>query len=208
MRFLQVVDDFYQQPDRVRSKALELPYSEPENLLGLRTQAFQPRGIRSLIEKKFKVQIKYWEQDLSAIEACNGVFFSSLSRGAAAERVGVHYDDPPNWMMLLIYMTPNAPFDAGTSLWQHRATGLNRNPTQTDARRLRIRLAKLEALLERDSNIRNRWIEIDRIGNVYNRAVLFPSGLLHSATRHFGSNHRTGRLYQSFHFSVYSRSLY
>lgn len=183
-----------------------MPCAEPEELVGMRTQAYQPTGIKNLIEATFKIRIKYWEKDLTAIEACNGVFFSSVSRGPNAETVGVHYDDPPNWLMLLIYLTPNAPYDAGTSLWEHRETGLIRKPTKRDAKRLGISVKRLEAMLERDSWKPRRWIEIDRIGNVYNRAVCFPNGFLHSATRHFGSNPQNGRMYQSFHFPIRANS--
>ncbi len=183
-----------------------MPYSEPEGLVGLRTQAYQPRGVRALIERKFRIQITYWEEDLTATEACNGVFLSTFAKGPRAERVGVHFDDPPSWMMLLVYLTPHAPYGAGTSLWQHRQTGLIAKPTKRDAEHLRIGVKELEALLDDDGWKRKCWTEIDRIGNVYNRAVMFPGGFLHSATRHFGNNRSNGRLYQSFHFPIQSNS--
>ncbi len=200
--FLHIVDGFYRCPDRVRRRALEMSYSEPEELVGLRTQAYQPLRIQSLIERRFRIRIKHWEEDLSAIEACNGVFLSSFAKGPHAESVGVHYDDPSTWMMLLIYLTPNAPYDAGTSLWQHRETGLVAKPTKTDALKLGISVKELEARLEGDCWKRKRWLEIDRVGNKYNRAVMFPGGFLHSATRHFGNHRYNGRLYQSFHFPI------
>ena len=201
-RFIVVVDDFYPNPDAIRERALSMSYTEPESLVGWRTRAYQPRGIRERIERLFKVRIKYWEEDLDNIEDCNGVFFSAYAKGSYAETVGIHYDTPPSWVMFLIYMTPDAPYDAGTSLWQHRATGLTAMPTEKDARRLKTPLKRLFEILERDLHDPRRWLEIDRIGNVYNRAVMFPGGLLHSATRHFGSNRFNGRLYQSFHFPV------
>jgi hypothetical protein len=154
-RFLQVLDRFYRNPDRIRQRALEMPYTEPEDLVGLRTEAYQPRGIRTLIESKLRIQVKYWEKDLTAIEACNGVFFSTFAKGPRAERVGVHFDDPPSWIMLLVYLTPDAPYDAGTSLWQHRETGLIAKPTKSDAERLGIGVKEVEALLEGDSRKRN-----------------------------------------------------
>jgi hypothetical protein len=206
-RFFQVVDDFYPAPDKVRQKALDLPYSEPENLVGWRTEAYQPKGIKQLIEKKFRLSIKFWEDDLKAIESCNGVFFSAYATGSRAETVGVHYDEPATWMMLLIYLTPNAPFETGTSLWQHRKTGLSSRPTSKDVERLGISREQLGEILERDARIRNRWTEIDRVGNVYNRAVVFPSGLLHSASKHFGSGRLNGRLYQSFHFPLATKAI-
>ncbi|HEY0080331.1 MAG TPA: DUF6445 family protein [Pyrinomonadaceae bacterium] len=201
-RFIQVVDDFYPDPDKLRRKALELPYTEPENLVGWRTRAYQPRGIKQRIERKFRLRITYWEEDLSAIESCNGVFFSAFSKGKRAETVGVHYDNPPRWVMFLVYLTPDAPFDAGTSIWQHRETGLIAKPTRQDAERLGLSVERLDEMLLRDGQRRSRWREIDRVGNVYNRAVMFPSGILHSATHHFGSSRLNGRLYQSFHFPI------
>jgi len=201
-KLIQIVDGFYPNPDAVRRHALTMSYAEPENLVGLRSHAYHPKGVKKLIESTFKVRIKYWETDLTAREACNGVFFSSVSGGPNKETVIVHYDDPPSWMMLLVYMTPNAPYDAGTSLWHHRKTGLIRNPGAKDVKRLGLTTDKLESIIERDSAIAARWREIDRIGNVYNRAILFPNGFLHSATRHFGSTLENGRMYQSFHFPI------
>lgn len=201
-RFLQVVDGFYSDPDRIRRRALGMKCSEPDTLVGLRTQAYQPRGIRKLIERTFRLRINYWEDDVTAIEASNGVFFSSLGSGSNAESICVHFDRPPSWISLILYLTPNAPYDAGTSLWQHRETGLIAKPTKTQAAQLGISMKEFDDLMERDGTRRKCWREIDRVGNVYNRAVIFPAGFFHSATRHFGSNRKTGRMYQSFHFPI------
>ena len=201
-RFLIAVDDFYADPHAVRRRALQMPYSHPESVVGWRTRCYQPRGIKERIERKFALRIPFWDDDLDAIEGRNGVFFQSYNRGEHAETVGIHYDEPLRWVMFLIYLTPGAPYDAGTSLWQHRKTGLTAKPSPRDAERLGMPLDELTGILERDSRTRNRWIEIDRVGNVFNRAVMFPGGFYHSATRHFGSNLRDGRIYQSFHFPV------
>jgi hypothetical protein len=201
-RFIQVIDNFYPNPDKVRRKALEMSYTEPEDYVGWRTKAYQPKGIKELIEKSFRLRIRFWEDDLTAIESCNGVFFSAFSKGNHAETVGVHYDTPASWVMLLIYLTPNAPYDTGTSLWAHRKTGLTGMPSKKDVERLGISILELNEIINKDNKKARNWEEIDRVGNVYNRAVIFPSGLLHSATRHFGSNRFNGRLYQSFHFPI------
>src|SRR5947208_3525951 len=83
-------------------------------------------------------------------------------------------DQPLRWAMFLIYLTPGAPYDAGTSLWQHRKTGLTSRPTGRDAARLGTTVDELARILERDSRTKSRWVEIDRVGNVFNRAVMFP----------------------------------
>jgi hypothetical protein len=198
---VQVVDSFYANPDDVRKRALAMQYSEPENVTGWRTQVWQQRGTRRLIERVFRLQIDYWD-DSKRIEGGNGVFFTAFSKGQHAERVKVHFDEPPDWMSLLVYLTPDAPSDCGTSFWLHRETGLTAKPTWRDALRLGTSVEQLLEVIDRDGWKRNAWTEIDRIGNVYNRAVMFPAGLFHSATRHFGRGLSDGRLYQSFHFEI------
>ena len=201
-RFVRIADGFYPNPHAIRRRALAMTYREPDQLVGWRTRAYQPPGVKQRIEDRFGVSIRYWEEDLDAIEACNGVFFTSYSSGPRSETAGVHYDQPPAWIMFLVYLTPDAPYDAGTSLWQHRKTGLYAKPTRRDAERLKSTIEELDAILDRDALIRNRWIEIDRVGNVFNRAMMFPGGFFHSASRHFGSNIGNGRIYQAFHFPV------
>lgn len=197
---VQVVDQFYANPEDIRDQALSMKYSEPEEVIGWRSHVWQPRGIKSLIQKTFRIQIDYWESDSESIQGGNGVFFTAFSKGQHAERVKVHFDEPPDWMSLIVYLSPNAPRDSGTSFWQHRETGLIAKPTKRDAARLGVKVEELKLLVERDGWRRKSWIEIDRIGNVYNRAVMFRAGLFHSATHHFGNNLSNGRLYHSFHF--------
>ena len=201
-RFLQVVDHFYGRPLAVRQRALSMQYSEPDGVIGWRTKVWQPPYVKRLFKRAFRIDIEYWGDDTNELQSCNGVFFTAFSSGKHSENVKVHFDEPSSWVSLLVYLTPGAPYDAGTSFWRHRATGLTAKPTKQDASRLRITLTELTDLLERDGWHPNRWTEIDRVGNVFNRALVFRAGSFHSATRHFGSNLKNGRLYQSFHFPM------
>jgi hypothetical protein len=201
-RFLLAVDNFYPDPDKIRREALRLPYSEPEHYTGWRTRALHPRGVRERIEKVLRRPVTRWQDDLSDIDLGNGVFFFGLSKGARRETVGVHFDTPADSVTMVVYLTPDAPLDTGTSLWQHRETGLKSIPTPADAARLRTTVDELRGMIERDSQRPSKWREIDRVGNVYNRAIFYYSGMLHSASRHFGSNLQNGRIYQTFRFGV------
>ena len=71
-----------------------------------------------------------------------------------------------------------------------------------DARRLKMKLADLQQLLEKDSKDRSKWIEIDRAGYRFNRLVAYPSGVFHSASNHYGGNLKNGRVYQTFRIGV------
>ena len=205
-RFLMAVDNFYPDPDRLRAEALRLPYAEPPDYVGWRTRPVRPRGVRRRIEQAIRLPITRWVNEADDFELGDGVFYIGLSRGERAERVGVHYDEPAGWVTMVVYLTPGAPADAGTSLWRHRPTGLTTRPTRRDAERLGVSVAELNDALDGDSRRRSRWEEIDRVGNVYNRAVFYHSGMLHSATRHFGRSVRDGRVYQTFRFAVDWRS--
>lgn len=208
-RFVLAVDDFYRDPDAVRARALALGFSEPEEYTGWRTRPLFPSGVRRRVESVLRLPLTRWREgdDRQNYLRGHGVFYFGLSRGSRAETPGVHFDEPLDWVTMLVYLTPRAPHDAGTSLWQHRATGLSSAPTRRDAERLGKSVDELNELLLRDGHNKSKWRELDRIGNVYNRAVFYRSGILHSATRHFGSSPATGRLYQTFRFAVDWRGL-
>jgi Family of unknown function (DUF6445) len=199
-RFVLARDNFYAEPDRVYQAALDATYYEPEDVTGWRsTTVHHEPGVRARLQKLLGVRITRWDTD--PLEG-NGVFYMGLARGRRKEVPAVHYDHPADDITIVVYLTPGLPADCGTSLWMHRNTGLTDMATASDARRLgRSRTALLE-LLERDSRYRKRWIEVDRIGYRFNRMVAYPSGQLHSATRHHGALLRTGRIFQTFRIGV------
>jgi hypothetical protein len=199
-RFLLVRDDFYSDPEDVRHIAQSMKFEETGDITGFMTsEVYHPAGVRQRLERVLGVKITRWDQDP---DRGNGIFYQAFSRGSQKETPGVHSDEPYEDITVLIYLTPGLPIDCGTSLWQHRATGLVNAPTQRDARRLKTTLTKLRDRLEVDSEKRQKWIEIDRAGYRFNRMVAYASGMLHSASRHYGSNLRDGRIYQTFRIGV------
>jgi hypothetical protein len=199
-RFLIVKDNFYDNPEQVLKAAQLAEYYEPEHITGYRSYTvYHPPHTRQKLEKIIGIKITRW--DIDPLEE-NGVFYQGFSKGKKKETPGVHSDLPHDDITVLVYLTPDLPLDTGTSLWMHKATGLTDAPTSADARKLKTSLAALRQTLEEDSAQRSKWIEIDRAGNRFNRMVAYPSGALHSATKHFGSNIHNGRLYQTFRIGV------
>ena len=199
-RFLLVRDNFYNDPEEVRRIAKSLSYDSQDDATGLvSSDVYYPRDTRRRLQRIFGVRITRWDDDPSE---GNGIFYLGFAKGELAEVPGVHYDEPTSDITAIVYLTPGLPADCGTSLWRHRATGIEDAPRSADARRLGCSLAALRDRLERDSNYRRRWIEIDRAGYAYNRMVAYPSGALHSATRHYGGSVRGGRIYQTFRLGV------
>ncbi|MDH5331535.1 MAG: DUF6445 family protein [Aquincola sp.] len=199
-RFLLVSDDFYRDPMAVYRLARESRYEEPENATGHHSlSVHHERGARARLSRLLGVRITRWDTDP---DDYNGVFYQGFAAGARHEVPGVHFDHPPDDITAVVYLTPGLPPDCGTSLWMHRATGLADAPIAADARRLGCPLAELRERLERDAYRRERWVEIDRAGYRFNRLVAYPSGVLHSATRHWGDSPANGRLYQTFRVGV------
>ncbi len=199
-RFIIVKDSFYENIDEVLQAAKSATYYEPEHVTGFRsTTVYHQKNIRRKLEQILGIKINRWDTD--PIQE-NGVFYQGFSKGKRREIPGVHSDEPYNDITILIYLTPDLPVDCGTSLWMHKETGLMNPATPQDARKLGMTLSALQELLEVESTDRSKWVEIDRIGNRLNRMVAYPSGVFHSATKHFGSTMSNGRLYQTFRVGV------
>lgn len=199
-RFLLVKDDFYDDPGKVYRAAQQATYYEPEDYTGLRsTTVYHEPSVRAKLERLLGVRITRWDTD--PIQE-NGVFYQAFANGRKKEVPGVHSDTPYNDITAVVYLTPGLPFDRGTSLWMHKRTGLCDPPTAAAARKLKMKLADLRELFEKESRDRSKWVEVDRAGYRANRLVAYPSGSLHSATNHHGGNINNVRLYQTFRIGV------
>lgn len=199
-RFLFVKDNFYDDPDKVYRAAQQATYYEPEGYTGFRSTAvYHEPKVKAKLERLLGVKITRWDTDPKEE---NGVFYQAFAKGRNMEVPGVHSDTPYNDITAVVYLTPGLPFDRGTSLWMHKRTGLFDPPTPAAARKLKMKFSELDALFEKDSRDRRKWVEVDRAGYRANRLVAYPSGALHSATNHHGGSMGNVRLYQTFRIGV------
>lgn len=94
------------------------------------------------------------------------------------------HSDLPNQLAAVIYLTPDAPIDTGTSFYRHKETGATSMHGFTDIDKY-------------DAYEPDKWEEIDRIGNVYNRCIIFDANRYHCATKYTDE-----RLFQVFFFDI------
>ncbi len=199
-RFLLVKDNFYDEPSKVIAAAKNATFHEPEHVTGFRsTTVYHQPNVKKKLEKILGIKINRWDLD-PILE--NGVFYHGFAKGKNKEVPGVHADYPANDITVLIYLTPDLPYECGTSLWQHKRTGVTDAVSSKDAKRLGMKLSELKDELERDTKNRSKWIEVDRVGHKFNRMVAYPSGVFHSATNDFGDSMKNGRIYQTFRIGV------
>lgn len=182
-----VVDNFYKDPYAVRNFALKQDFHDDPGYIGRRTrkQFFIP-GIKQKFEEIMGRRITLWEE-----YGMNARF----QHNYAGERLVYHCDEQM-WGGM-IYLTPNAPPQCGTSTWMHRETRVHHNSLVDWESGQGAKIFPGDTYCDR-----TRFEEVDRFGNIFNRLVIFSGGCLHSATEYFGSNKENSRLWHMFFFDT------
>lgn len=191
-----VIDDFYADPVAVRDFALGQEFVANEaHHKGRRTrEKFLFNGLKERFETLLGpgVRIKGW-----LTHQYNGVFQYCV----AGDRVVFHSDQQA--YAGVVYLTPGAPAGSGTSFVRSRQTGLRRPPTESDAARTGESAAELERLTYGGKLLDPAaWEEVDRVGNVFNRLVIWDAKMIHAASGYFGSGLEDGRLFHLFFFDL------
>ncbi len=174
-----IVDNFFPNPNEIRDFALSQDFSVKGNYPGKRTKSFASNEHKEIFEKMLGRTITYWPKEY------NGSFQITNS----TQKSWIHRDLTD--YSALIYLTPNAPLDGGTTIYSHKSTGLTYAFNKEDEDRLSI-----------DSSNKDAWDIIDSIGNVYNRLVIFNGKRSHKSTSYFGTDNISGRLFMVFFFNV------
>ena len=177
-----IVEDFYDDPDSVREFALNQKFYDDPGFIGKRTreQFFFPR-MKEQFERIMGMHITNWES-----HGMNGRF----QHNVAGEAITWHTDFQK--FAGLIYLTPNAPYSAGTRMAAYKQ---NRVRHCSDPRIMDCfnQITFLDGTLYED---------VDIVGNVYNRLVIYDGGLIHAAMEYFGYNKDNCRLWHMFFFDA------
>jgi len=176
---LIVVDNFYADPDSVRSFALKQEFNVKGNFPGVRTKSFLTPDVVSAIEHNMQFAGKI-----------TNTFDNIGTTGAfqlanAWDRTWIHADHHNMWAGVC-YLTPDAPHTGGTGFYRHKATGEH------------CRVAEDQ----HEVYDYTKWDLFDKIGNKYNRLILYRGDLFHASLDYFGDNLQNGRLFQTFFFNT------
>jgi hypothetical protein len=183
-----IVDNFYENPDDIRKFALDQEYIEGgfgKGFIGRRTEKpFLFNGLKEKFEDIMGKKIINWEENLT-----NGRFQISW----AGEPLVYHCDEQ-KWGGI-IYLTPDAPYQCGTTLYAHKETKARTYYDDGwDAAWKNV---------PGDPHLDGTAFEpVDVIGNVYNRLVIFDASCIHSASQYFGTVKDNARLWQMFFFDT------
>lgn len=182
-----VVEDVYDDPERAREFPLSLDFEgHPERHKGERTEEESiPEPFQELFELVTRAKV--------------GHGYAVWQLNKAGDQL-VYHSDQQRWAAAL-YMTPNAPPSAGTSFYRSRAVPRVRSSSDLHAIVGDVvpTIFEAEALVYGGALLdRTRWDEVDRIGNVFNRLVIWRADLVHAVSEVFGHNAETARLVQLF----------
>jgi len=184
-----IIDNFYQDPDSIRQLALntkknaDLRYWKGKRSYPLPQE--QISHLKPFFENILHEKISNLR---SHFHVCN------------VEDPLVYHSDSQRWAGA-IFLTPDAPPEAGTSLWKSKNSGMRTSPTIEEANKRGITLKELVDLTYKNALLdETKWENIDRIGNVYNRCAIWRGNLNHSASKYFGHDDQSARLFQLFFF--------
>lgn len=174
---LIVVDNFYENPDEVRNYALRQEFiTNITSHKGRRTtKDFNDDSVKKRFEELLGKPITKWDYKW------NGCFQYCI----AEDLLVIHCDKQRYAAM--VYLHPDAPCSTGTSFWRHK---------------------EIKCQYYRDGSFKNGnydftpFEEVDRIGNIYNRLVIFDAQMIHSASQYFGKELTDSRLFQIFFFDI------
>ena len=175
-----VVDNFYSDPYAVREYALKQEFKpEIEYFKGSRSldQYFVP-GTKEAFERIMGIKIREWES-----HGMCGRFQYCTSQDAL-----VYHNDGQTWAAM-IYLTPDAPYCTGTSLYASK-NGARRtsDPNFTDD------------VFAGGFYDETKFELVDSIGNVFNRLFIFDAQNIHAASKYFGQTKEDSRLFHIFFF--------
>ena len=98
-------------------------------------------------------------------------------------------------------MSPDAPLSTGTATFQSKITGIRKfdetNYTEETFKKT------FSGYGDQINFYDNSSFElVDRVGNVFNRLVLFDAKCIHAATEYYGTNINDSRFFQLFFFDI------
>ena len=178
-----VADDFYEDPEAVRNFALQQYYHDDNGFLGLRTRKqFFFEGVREKVEKIMNKTITKWNE----YEMCGR--FQSSKAGIPP----VYHSDSQEYAAA-IYLTPDAPTEAGTCFYMHKETKIRGGEKDIDWSKAFNQHTFVDS---------TPYVKVDEVGNIFNLIVIWDAQLIHAAPVYFGWDINSSRLFQLFFFDA------
>ena len=194
-----IIENFYEDPDAIRTFALAQEYTFCQNRQNLE-YVYPGSRTKDLFDLDSELHGKICKKLVSVFhnaEHDNMRWAISTSFQSVTEEYsqGVVHTDQNTVFAGVLYLTPDAPLNSGTSLFKK-----NMNFDETKYQ---------QALIENDTRFRageivmnasyhSMFDEIVRVNNVYNTLIIYEGRHFHAANEFFGKTLENSRLAQVF----------
>ena len=194
-----VIDNFYDNPDAIRKFALLQKYKFRHEETGI-DYVYPGCRTKDLHELDSALQAKVLKKIISVFhipehDHMRWAISSSFQSVSEIYKQGVIHTDTNTIFAGVLYLSPNAPLNSGTSLYRKNAT-FNQEKYKR-AHELNDERFKAGELVM-DTEYHSMFDEVVRVNNVYNTLILFEGDIFHAANNFFGNTLEDSRLAQVF----------
>lgn len=193
-----IIENFYENPDEIRAFALKQKFTyrhELENIdyvyPGCRTKDIFELD-KTLYEKVCKKLVSVFHN--TEKDRMRWAISTSFQVVEGRFERGVIHQDTSTIFAGVVYLTPNAPLNAGTSLFKPNATFSEQAFQEANKKNVTDFTSNQPVC----TKFHSMFDETVRINNVYNTMILFNAQTYHAANEFFGDSLETGRLAQVF----------
>ena len=194
-----IIENFYQNPDAIRKFALAQEYTfchERENLEyvypGSRTKDLFDLDV-NLHEKICKKLVSVFHNtEHDYMRWAVSTNFQSVTEEYSQ---GVIHTDQNTIFAGVLYLSPDAPLNSGTSLFKRSKTfDEDKYQQALDTNDARFRAGEIVM----NTDYHSMFDEIVRVNNVYNTLIIYEGRHFHAANQFFGKTLKDSRLAQVF----------
>lgn len=194
-----IIENFYENPDSIRKFALAQKFTYCKDMPnieyvypGCRTKdlSFLNKELFDKICTKVVSVFHNEEHDLM-----RWLISTSFQSVTEEYKDGVIHTDHNTIFAAVLYLTPDAPLNSGTSLFKPN-NNFDEKAYQKALKDNDLRFKSGEIAM--DTNYHHMFDEIVRVNNVYNTLILYEGQHYHAANQFFGKTMADSRLSQVF----------
>ena len=196
-----IIEDFYKNPDEIRTFALKQKFKYRHELDGI-NYVFPGSRTKDLFEINPNLYKLLCNKLISLFhvpehDIMRWAITTSFQLVEEKYQTGLIHQDKNTIFAGVIYLTPDAPLNSGTSLFR-------KNKKFDEVRfqdGLKLNDERFINNQPIDFSYHDMFDEIVRVNNIYNTMIVFEGDIPHCANQFFGNNPNNSRLTQVFFVS-------